>query len=262
MPANLDLLNAFTDAITGESVALDYQGQRLEVPKAQFAAAFHELGELRAAALDSSAEWLQGVAERLTDLVAAAEAQDAAAIPTELVAALLEEDEDEEEEDGYAPAMVDTVTALLQSLNPNADAGTAHAFLDAMSLATRQAQEPAGRHRAPEPDYDDTEYDDYEQEQPQQLFQPVTPRRAPRQALPVAPQRVGPRPRARQVNGAPPMRRPRAQAVPQHAIHRILPASGIPTPANPPPFQAVPPEQVLGLRRSPSGRYDAGSLES
>lgn len=236
MPADLDLLNAFTEAISGEHVQLPSARGVLTVPKAEFELAFRELAVLRLAqdGQDEGAEQAQGVVERLVDLLNMAEEQQAAAIPVEMLTELFEAEQ---------PKQLDTevglVTELLQSLGVDAGPETGAAFLDA--LATHRGEQPEpGRHRALEVEEDEPDV--------QQLFQAVT--------QPAARAVLKPRLSAG-VRLAPP-RRPVAP-------RGMLPPNGIPIPATPtvdPNKNPITAEQLFGLRRSANGRYDAGSLES
>lgn len=262
MPADLDLLRAFTDAITGESVSLPTPRGTLTVPKMEFGLAFDELAQLRAEReeVDDGAEYTRAVTEGLVDLVESAEAQGATAIPTEMLSTLLEGDVEEEAEQdtdsAFAPQLVDTATMLLRSLGVDANEETGDAFLAALAKGAEVQGPVAGRHRAePEPDFE-----------PVQELTNVQPplRIAQSQLRPMAAPKV-------RLRGTPPAAGRRAMvpptsaaAVGQSRAHPILPASGVPLRATPridPNKNPITAEQLFGLTRSPSGKYDAGALE-
>lgn len=239
MPADLDLLGAFTDAITGEEVRLPTPRGTLTVPRAEFEMAVRELAELRAlqSGEDEGADYSRNVVEGLVDIINMAQEQQAGAVPLEMLEGLVYQEPDEPEPE-LDPA-VEVVTGLLRSLGVDATAETGAQFLAILNHPNGHSVVPPapGRHRAPEPEV-------LEQEPPPQLVQ----------------QRPA---------GPPVMLRPRAQApaarlIPQHRQHSILPADGMPirsVPTVDPNKNPVTAEQLFGLRRSTSGRYDAGSLD-
>lgn len=258
---DLALLQRFTNAITGADVTLPSPQGGVTVPKAVFQEAINELTGLEQ--LVGAEDFAQQVVANLQQLVEWCEDGDTEPSLAQLQTCLGAEEDDESEHD---PGLIDLVTGALQQIGVQADGQTGAALLDIISGYVEQhsAQPQPGRHRAPEPsfvpveqDWPDTEYDEYEDEEPAavaparftapvQIQQGPPPMRPPvrrRNGVAAAPVAQAPRPRPN----------PALRAAPLHP-------GGRPIPANPPPFVPVPAEQVLGLRRGRNGRYDAGDI--